>query len=91
MLTPEQRRALEWIRDNDHHKAEWLLASGKRPRAKDGPEKWVIMELAGSGGSIRIPAEVMAATCDMITPIGSRTRIYGLSDAGRAALAQSST
>lgn len=82
-ISSEARRALEWIRDNEHHRGRWLI-DGKQVR-RQPPKYWTQMELSGPGVNIRIPVAVWTEISGMLVPIGSRERLYALSDAGVAA------
>jgi hypothetical protein len=87
-MTPEQLRALEWIRDNDHTRSQWLV-DGKRPRARLSPDAWNQIELSGDMGSIRIPSVVWDGIRDLVTaaPFEDRRRLFKLTDVGSQVVA----
>jgi hypothetical protein len=89
-LTAVQLRALAWIDGFPCHEAEWR--TGNKP-AKGAPENWDRMRLSGPDGSIVIMLADWRALNGLLdpAPFGARNKIYVLSDAGRAALADANS
>jgi hypothetical protein len=83
-LTQEERRALEWIRDNHQRTSQWLV-NGRKVR-NEPFEKWTHMEIRGNSGSICIPAATVKRILPYVTGSLAEGRIFDLTEEGRAAL-----
>jgi hypothetical protein len=88
-LNQSQINFLRWIRDNDHNVSRWLNEDGKSPNRKK--PNFSIMEITGPMGSVRISSEDEQHILHMFEAddIKRTRRIFKLSSAGEAALAQS--
>ena len=84
-LTPRQIQVLRWVDENPSTRSRWLV-NGREPRGGEGPEKWSHMEISGPTGSIIVAAEDVKATTPYRTACPNKDTMWGLNEAGRAAL-----
>jgi hypothetical protein len=89
-LTPEQYRALAWINEFPCNESEWR--TGNKP-ASGPPSKWDRIRLTGSAGSIVIMTDDWRAIHPFIdiAEIGTPNKIWAVTPAGLAALAEHRT
>lgn len=89
-LTPRQIQILRWLDENPSHYAGWTI-DGREPKARENHKDWNVMVIKGKNGSIHIALEDNKALHDYITGCPSPDKIYGPSEAGKAALAASAS
>lgn len=83
-LTTDQLRALRWIDENPSTSAGWTV-DGK-PIKRQGFDKWNVMEIRGSRGTILIDKDDLAALTPFIEHCTAPDKMYAPNAAGRAAL-----
>ena len=85
-FTPGQLKALRWIDENDHSRSRWLT---KGKDAKGHPRNWDQIEISGDNSMIRIATTDWEAIMDLVMGSAEKqTRLFALTDAGRAAIAK---
>jgi hypothetical protein len=87
-LTPRQIQILRWLDENPSNRARWVV-NGREPKGSEGPDKWTHMEISGPAGSIMVAVADNKALQGLYDGCPTPDKIYGLNDAGRAALADS--
>lgn len=85
-LNEAQIRALRWMNENPSWESEWMV-DGK-PIKRQPPEKWNQFKIAGPAGSIIIAADDMKGLKDYIIGCPSPDKMYGLNEAGIAAISR---
>lgn len=86
-LTLRQIQILRWLDENPSNSAGWTV-NGREPKAKEGPDTWTHMKIEGPTGSILIAAEDNEALHELIIGCPTGDKIYGPSEAGKAAIAE---